>query len=41
MLMMWNEYVSVNVDDLALDAQQLREKLVGRIEEVENAPTKN
>lgn len=40
-LMMWIEYVNVNVDDLALDARQLREKLVAKIEEVENAPTKN
>lgn len=39
-LMMWNEYVNVSVDDLALDARQLREKLVGKIEEVKNAPTK-
>jgi hypothetical protein len=41
-LMMWDEYVNISsVDDLALDAQQLREKLLEKIEEVENAPTKN
>ncbi|MBD2518887.1 hypothetical protein H6G93_28795 [Nostoc sp. FACHB-973] len=41
LLMMWDEYVNVSVDNLALDARQLRERLVEKIEEVENAPTKN
>jgi hypothetical protein len=41
MIMMWDEYVNVDVDELASDAQRLRETLLRRLEEVENVPTKN
>lgn len=41
MLMMWDEYVNVSVDELASDAQKLQQKLLVKIKEVENAPTKN
>lgn len=41
MLMMWDEYVNVSEDDLASDAQELQRKLLLKIKEVENAPTKN
>ncbi|MDF5729716.1 MAG: hypothetical protein PUP92_17335 [Rhizonema sp. PD38] len=40
-LMMWDEYVNISVDELALDARQLREALLEKIEEVENAPAEN
>jgi hypothetical protein len=33
-VMMWDEYVNVEVDDLALDAQQLRKRLMETMEEV-------
>lgn len=39
-IMMWDEYVRVDEDELALDAQRLREKLLGKLEEVENVSTK-
>ena len=39
-MMMWDEYVNVSADELALDAQQLQGILLEKIEEVENAPTK-
>ncbi|MDF5717439.1 MAG: hypothetical protein PUP93_27135 [Rhizonema sp. NSF051] len=41
MLMMWDEYVNISVDELASDARQLREALLEKIEEVENAPAEN
>ncbi|MHC5936231.1 hypothetical protein [Nostoc sp.] len=34
MLIIWDEYVNVSVDELASDAQKLREKLLVKIEEV-------
>ncbi|GAB1545156.1 hypothetical protein NUACC21_78320 [Scytonema sp. NUACC21] len=41
MLMMWDEYVNANVDELALDARQLRESLLEKLEEVSSAATKD
>lgn len=40
-IILWDEYVIVSADELASDALQLRETLIERIEEVENAQTKN
>jgi hypothetical protein len=40
LLMMWDEYVNVSPNELALDAGQLREKLLNKIEEVDNATEK-
>jgi len=37
---MWDEYVNVSVNELALDAQQLRKKLQDKIEEIDNVTTK-
>ncbi len=36
LLMMWDEYLNVSIDELALDAQKLREILFEKIEEVDN-----
>lgn len=41
MLMMWDEYINISVDELASDAGQLREALLEKIEEIDNAPAKN
>jgi hypothetical protein len=41
LLMMWDEYVNVSPDELALDARQLQVKLLDKIEEVDSVTTKN
>lgn len=41
MLMIWDEYINISIDELASDARHLREVLLAKIEEVENAPAEN